>query len=109
MQAADERASKQICELLNVVETIKSRNSDLEAQIERYHKEETAAVVENQKLKSEISNLKAVNEKCFYRIKGLNDQIESLSREINEESTFKLEITKREEEEKHCHTVTAAD
>uniref|UniRef100_A0A914QKM6 non-specific serine/threonine protein kinase n=1 Tax=Panagrolaimus davidi TaxID=227884 RepID=A0A914QKM6_9BILA len=109
MQAAEERASKQIRELLNVVETIKSRNLDLEAQTERYYKEETAAAAENQKLKSEISNLKAGNEKCFYRIKGLNDQIESLSRELNEETTFKLEIGKQEEEEKHCLTVTAAD
>uniref|UniRef100_A0A914PIS2 non-specific serine/threonine protein kinase n=1 Tax=Panagrolaimus davidi TaxID=227884 RepID=A0A914PIS2_9BILA len=109
MQAADERASKQIRELLNVVKTLKSRNSDLEAQTEKYHKEETAAVVENQKLKSEILNLKTVNEKCFYRIKGLNDKIESLSRELNEEATFKLEIGKREEEEKHCLTVTAED
>uniref|UniRef100_A0A914PI94 Uncharacterized protein n=1 Tax=Panagrolaimus davidi TaxID=227884 RepID=A0A914PI94_9BILA len=109
MQAAEERSSKQIRELLNVVETLKSRNSDLEAQTERYHREETAAAVENQKLKSEISNLKAVNEKCFYRIKGLNDHIESLSRELNEEATYKLEIGKHEEEEKQCLTVTAAD
>jgi Rho-associated protein kinase 1 len=110
MQSNDERASKQVRELLDVVETLKTRISDLEAQIERHREEEIAASVECQKLKSEISNLKADNEKSLYRIKGLNDQITSLTRELNEnakqEASLKLEI-KKLEEEKQCLIVAA--
>jgi chromosome segregation ATPase len=109
MQSNDDRSSKQLHELLDVVEKLKARISELEGQIERHREEEITVSTENQKLKSEIFTLKSENDNIMLRIKGFTDQITSLNRDLNEatkhEASLKLEI-KKLEEEKHCLAVS---